>query len=89
MATITNKTTRPLSVSLPDGKTLRLGALASAELKAKALTHPAVLKLVKAGTVEVLTQSTKNAAGRPVGDGSGGGAGGRSGGPGIRKTGDR
>jgi ribosomal protein L19E len=88
MATITNKTRRPLSVLLPGGKKLRLGALASAEIKAKAITHPAVLKLVEAGTVEVVAQSSKNAGGRLVA-GASGAAAGRGGGRGIRKTGDR
>ncbi len=88
MGTITNKTRRPLSVPLPDGKKLRLGALASAEISAKTVTYPAVLKLVEAGTVEILARTNKNPAGRPAGRAAGA-ASGRGGGRGIRKTGDR
>ena len=71
MGTITNKTPKPLSVPLPEGKTLRLGPRASAELSAKAAQHAAVLKLVEAGTIEVVDGPTKPAAGQRASGGHG------------------
>ena len=89
MATVTNKTRRPLKVPLPAGKTLRLGPLGSAEMSAKATRHPPVLKLVEAGTLEIQEGTGTNVRGGPPASTSG-----RSGlasgsGGGIRKTGDR
>jgi hypothetical protein len=88
MATITNKTPRPLSVDLPNGKKLRLGGLASAEVNSKAMSHPAVTKLVEAGTVVIVSGTGKHAGGKSA-TGAPGAAGGRDGGREIRKTGNR
>ena len=88
MATITNKTSYPLRLALPGGKTLHLGPLKSADVAAKAANHPRVLKLVEAGTIEVSGGDQKmRAAG-------GGPSGARASGPrghnaGMRKAGDR
>ncbi len=88
MASITNKTTRPLTVSLPGGKTLRLGPLKTAEVLAKTLDHPPVKRLIAAGTVTVAGDDPK--AQRAGGSGNQGpSSGGRGFGLGIRKTGDR
>ncbi len=88
MATITNKTRKPLSVSLPGGKKLRLGPLKSAEISPKAVDHPAVQKLIEAGEVEIFDsqQGSRGAGGGVKGfrRSSGGQAHG-----GIRRTGDR
>ena len=54
MATITNKTATPLKISLPAGKTLRLGPLKSAEITPKAAAQSNIAKLVEAGTVELI-----------------------------------
>jgi hypothetical protein len=91
MATITNKTPRPLAVSLPGGKKLRLGPFNSGEIASKAVDHPAVQKLIEAGEVEILDSQhkSKNAGGGgKSGPASSGGQGQGQGG-GIRKTGDR
>jgi hypothetical protein len=89
MGTIENKTRRPLSVPLPDGKTLRLGPLASAAISAKATRHPPLKKLVEDGTVEIHEGSTTSAPGRHVGGGAVQTADVRGAGGGIRRTGDR
>jgi len=89
MATITNKTRKPLSIPLPGGKKLRLGPLKSGEISPKAIDHPPVQKLIEADEVEIL-DSEQNPKG------TGGGAkgvrrssGGQGQGRGIRRTGDR
>ena len=89
MATITNKTLKPLAVPLPGGKKLRLGPLKSGEISPKAIDHPPVQKLVEAGEVEVSAfgQDSKGAGGR--GQGVRPTSGGKGHGSGIRKTGDR
>lgn len=89
MATITNKTRKPLAVALPEGKKLRLGPLASAEISAKACKYPTVTKLVKAGTVVLQEGPTKGGRGGQVAGGPPQGSRGHGGAGGIRKTGDR
>ncbi|MFT6396696.1 MAG: hypothetical protein ACJAYU_001439 [Bradymonadia bacterium] len=89
MATITNKTRRPLAVVLPEGKKLRLGPLASAEISAKACKTAAVAKLVEAGTVAIGEGPTKGGRGGQVAGGPPGAARGQGMSGGIRKTGDR
>ena len=88
MATITNKTTKALSVPLPGGKKLFLGPLKSGEISPKAVDHPPVQKLVEAGEVEITgtQQKAKHAGGGKPGAPSSGGQGH---GTGIRRTGDR
>ncbi len=88
MATITNKTRKPLSVPLPGGKKLRLGPLKSGEISPKAIDHPPVQKLIEAGKVEIFGSEQKP---RAAGGGSKGfrpSSGGQSQ-AGIRRTGDR
>ena len=53
MASISNKTPKPLRVPLPQGKTLHLGAGKTGQVNAKALQHPPLLKLVEAGDLEI------------------------------------
>jgi hypothetical protein len=89
MATITNTTRKPLAVSLPGGKKLRLGPLKSGEISDKAVEHPAVQKLVEAGDVEI-TGSRHS----PKHSGGGGKAGpsssgGKGHGGAARQSGDR
>jgi len=88
MATITNKTRKPLSIPLPGGKKLRLGPLNSGEISPKAIEHPPVQKLIEAGEVEIFgsEQKPRGAGGegkgvRPSSGGHGQGS--------IRRTGDR
>ena len=89
MATIANKTHKPISISLPGGKKLRLGPLKSAEVKAKAVEHPAVKRLVEAGTIAVTGKG--RSSGHSKAGPKGATARGRrsQGGDSIRKTGDR
>jgi len=88
MATITNKTRKPLSIPLPGGKKLRLGPLKSGEISPKAVDRPPVQKLIEAGDVEIFgpEQKPRRAGGdtssRPL-------SGGKNRGSGIRRTGDR
>jgi len=55
MPTISNKTTQPLSVPLPGGKTLHLGPKASGQISPRAAEHGPLKKLVDAGQVELVT----------------------------------
>ena len=89
MTTVRNTTRKPLSVSLPGGKTLHLGPLKSGQIASKALEHTQVKKLLEAGELETLDE------GQRPSDGIGGGRGGRAGMlghasiSGIRRSGDR
>jgi hypothetical protein len=89
MATITNKTRKPLSIPLPGGKKLRLGPLKSGEISPKAIDRPPVQELIEAGEVEIF-----DAQQEPKGDVGGAKSirrslGVQSRGGGIRRTGDR
>lgn len=53
MATILNKTSRPLRVPLPGKKLLRLAPLKSAAVSAKAVQHPPLRAMVEAGDIEI------------------------------------
>ena len=89
MATITNKTRRALSISLPGGKKLRLGPLMSGEISPKAVDHPSVQKLIEAGEVEIEMSRQSSRHGGAGGSGSRPTSGGKGQGGGIRHTGDR
>jgi len=87
---VLNKTRRPLTVSLPGGKKLRLGPGKVGQVAPKDASHPPVKKLIDDGDIEVLDAGlTKGAGGfRKTSSGGGGSASGSSGG-GVRHTGDR
>ena len=89
MATITNKTNKPLSVPLPGGKKLRLGPLKSAAISPKAVDRPQVQKLIEAGEVEIFGPKQEPRHFRAGGKGSRSSSGGQGQGGGIRRTGDR
>ncbi len=89
MATITNKTSKPLSVPLPGGKKLRLGPLKSGEISPKAVDHPPLQKLIEAGEVEIFGPQQKPRRGGGGGKGSRSLSAGQGHGSGIRRTGDR
>ncbi len=89
MATITNKTHKPLSISLPGGKKLRLGPLKSGEISPKAVDHPPVQKLIEAGEVEILDAKQKPGRAGGGGKAAPSSSGGQGHGGGIRRTGDR
>jgi len=59
MPVVTNKTQRPLSVPLPDGKTLHLGPGKTGQISAKAVEDPRFKKLVEAGEIEVGTEDRR------------------------------
>ena len=54
MQTVSNKTQRPVSVPLPRGKTLHLGAGKTGHISSKAVEYPQLKKLGDAGEIEVL-----------------------------------
>ena len=54
MKTVRNKTTRPIRVPLPGGKVLHLGPAKDAQIGDSAAEHAGLLKLVKAGSLEIL-----------------------------------
>jgi len=89
MATLTNKTRKALSISLPGGKKLRLGPLMSGEISPKAVDHPSVQKLIEAGEVEVEMSRQSSKHGGGGGSGSRPSSSGKGHGSGIRQSGDR
>jgi ribosomal protein L19E len=50
---IINQSRRPLTISLPGGKKLRLGPLKSGQITTRAAEHPAVQQLVKDGIIQL------------------------------------
>ncbi|MCO4771981.1 MAG: hypothetical protein KDA24_18260 [Deltaproteobacteria bacterium] len=58
MTTIRNLTIKPIKVPLPGGKSLRLGPKADGLVREGAEKHGAVIRMVEAGTIEVLTGSS-------------------------------
>jgi hypothetical protein len=87
---VLNKTRRPLTVSLPGGKKLRLGPGKVGQIAPKDAAHPPVKKLIDEGDIEVLDAGlTKGTGGfRKTSSSSGGSTSGSAGG-GVRHTGDR
>ena len=88
MAAVTNKTDKPLSIPLPRGKTLHLGPRKSGQISAHDVEHPALKKLVEAGTIEIAEEGSRSTGG------DGGGLHGRGPMPGHtgrggRRSGDR
>ena len=88
MAAVTNKTYKPLSIPLPRGKTLHLGPRKSGQISSHDIEHPALKKLVEAGTIEIVEEGSRSTAG------DGGGMHGRAAMPGHtgrggRRSGDR
>jgi len=63
---ITNKTRSPLKVPLPGGKFLHLGPNKTGQIAEHAAEAPAIQRLVKKGTIEILAEGAQ-----PVGAGQG------------------
>jgi hypothetical protein len=63
MPAVSNKTQRPLSVPLPDGKTLHLGPGKTGQISAKAIENPGLKKLVEAGEIEVVGEDARPTTG--------------------------
>lgn len=53
MKTIRNKTTSPLRIPLPGGKTLHLAPAKTGQVADKAVEDPRVIKLIQAGKIEI------------------------------------
>ena len=90
MTTITNKTKKPLTLSLPGGKKLRLGPFKSGVVNPKQVDHPPIQKLVESGEIEISedgksSATSKKSGGKGIGPSQGGGGFGG----GVRHTGDR
>lgn len=54
MKTVINKTHEAIRVALPRGKALHLGPKKTGQIRNEDADHPAVKKLVEAGTIEVV-----------------------------------
>lgn len=67
MPAVTNKTGKPLSIPLPRGKKLHLGPRKSGQISTHDVEHPALKKLVEAGTIEIV----EDGAGATGGDSAG------------------
>ena len=89
MPSIKNTTRRPLAVSLPGGKKLRLGPLQIGQVNAKALEHPPLLEQVEAGVLEVTDGSRQKGAAPASGGKPPQGRSAPGGGGGVQHTGDR
>ena len=87
---ILNKTPRPLKISLPGGKVLRLGPKMTGQIAAKAAEHPPIKKLIEEGILEIQGDgSTKGVGGTIQDSGNGPNQSGSSGGAAMRRSGDR
>jgi hypothetical protein len=88
MRTVTNKTTRPLTVPLPRGKKLHLGPLKSGQITTEAADYAVIKTLVEAGEIEISEERTGSSgvAGRGA---AGRGAAGHAHGANNRRSGDR
>jgi len=60
---ITNKTKKPLSISLGSGKKLFLGPGKSGQITRSVAERPAVVKLVDAGEAEIIDKGSKQQSG--------------------------
>jgi hypothetical protein len=89
MAAVTNKTGKPLSVPLPRGKTLHLGPRKSAQISSHDLDHPALRKLVDAGTIDIVAEDSGSGGGDDGGTHDRAPMPGHTAGRGGRRSGDR
>lgn len=88
---ILNKTARPLKISLPGGKVLRLGPKMTGQIAAKAAEHPPVKKLIEEGAIEIQGDGGTRGVGGLATEGGGGPSqdGNTGGGGAMRRSGDR
>jgi hypothetical protein len=78
-----------VSVPLPRGKTLHLGPGKTGQIASNDAAHPALTKLVEAGTIEIVDDGAKSSDAGPGGKTSGGATHGHARGSGNRRSGDR
>ena len=62
MKEVRNKTSRPIRIPLPRGKSVHVGPSNVAQIADAAAEHPAVQKLVEDGSIEILGEG-QNVAG--------------------------
>ena len=88
---IVNNTPRPLKISLPGGKVMRLGPKMTGQITAKAALHPPVQKLIEEGVIEIVGDGGKSGTGGTQSNSGSGGSnqGGAPGGGAMRRSGDR
>lgn len=85
---IINKTKKPLTIPLPEGKKLFLGPGKTGQVTAKALVFPGLVKLLEAGDIAASDSGSKQMKGGNSGTGLSSGT--RHGGTGaMRQSGDR
>jgi hypothetical protein len=63
MTAVSNKTQKPLCVTLSGGKSLHLGPGKTGQISAKSVHDPQIKKLVDAGEIEVLDEDAQPTAG--------------------------
>jgi len=71
MKTIVNKTVLPVRVPLPGGKVLHLGPKKTGQIADGAAEHPALVKLIEAGTIELQGEGGEAGAGDAAAGGEG------------------
>ena len=87
---ITNKTAKPLSLTLPGGKKLFLGPGKTGQVTARSLEHPSIAKLIEAGDLETSDKDgVKPISGGGGKSGSPAAGSGRAGSGPKRQSGDR
>jgi hypothetical protein len=89
MPVVSNKTQRPLSVPLPNGKTLHLGPGKTGQISVKAVDDPRFKKLVDAGEIEVGSEDPRPSLGPSSGKRGRTFMPGHTSGGGGRRSGDR
>ena len=89
MAAVTNKTGKPLGIPLPRGRTLHLGPRKTGQISSHDLEHPALKKLVDAGTIEIVAEESGSSSGDGGGTHGRGPMGGHTAARGGRRSGDR
>ena len=60
MRVVVNKTSRPLKIRLPQGKTLHLGPRKEGQVTPQALESPGVKKMIEAGELAILDRGSQN-----------------------------
>ena len=87
---IRNTTPRPLKISLPGDKVLRLGPRLTGQITAKAAEHPPVKKLLEEGVLEIVGDGgSQGVSGSSADAGGSTQQGGPSNSGAMRRSGDR
>jgi hypothetical protein len=62
MRVVVNKTSKPLKIRLPQGKTLHLGPRKEGQVTPQALESPGVKRLVESGELAILDYGSQHSA---------------------------